>query len=103
MLLASINPDLEPFSKARLLYEPSTHVVRNFEHKYAIIYCNGDYQKLNTINPGMKNLRWTKNDLRNARATVAMLGIEQDHLFEFIDSNLNELRKFDTYLMKIIL
>ena len=48
-------------------------IIRNFTVKYAIIYANEHYDKLRALEPGMGDLKWTKNDLR-CRDLLAKLG-----------------------------
>ena len=36
---------------------------------------------------------WTKNDLRNARATVSMMDIREENIKVFIDSSLEDIKK----------
>ena len=43
----------------------------------------------------MKNLKWVKNDLINARATVGMLKVKPENIYEFIDSSSDEIKEFD--------
>ena len=61
-------------------------VIRDFTVKYAIIYANEHYDKLRSLEPGMSDLKWTKNDLINARPTVEMFGIPRENVFELVDS-----------------
>ena len=60
--------------------------MRNFDVKYAIIYANEYYDKLRSLEPDMGDLKWTKNDLINARPTVEMFGIPRQNVFELVDS-----------------
>ena len=61
-------------------------IVRKKHHVYVLIYCNDTYDELRKIHPGMADLKWVKNDLSNARATVAMLDVPTENVYEFINS-----------------
>ena len=67
-----------------------------------LIYCNDTYDELRKIHPGMADLKWVKNDLANARATVAMLDVPNENVYEFINSTREEIRIADQKIQKII-
>ena len=83
-LLAKINPDLDLTRQPTV--NPERPVLRNFVHKYAVIYCNKYYDKLREIYPGMKDLKWVRRDEKNARATIDMMQIRPENKFFLIDS-----------------
>lgn len=66
-------------------------VVREYAAKYAIIYANEHYEKLQTIEPRMIDLKWTKTDLMNARPTVEMFGIPRENVIELVDCSYDQL------------
>ena len=66
-------------------------MVSGFVHKYAIIFCNEFYDKLRKTYPNIVDLKEVRNDLINARAQVALMGIPLENIFELIDSDLTEI------------
>ena len=72
--------------------------MRSFVQKYAIIYANEHYDKLRSLEPGMIDLKWTKNDLINARPTVEMLGIPRENVFELVDCTYEQVQKLHSEL-----
>ena len=67
-------------------------VIRNFAAKYAIIYANEYYDQLRTLERSMSDLKWTKNDLINARPTVEMFGIPRENVYELIDCTYDQVQ-----------
>ena len=76
--------------------------MRSFVQKYAIIYANEHYDKLRSFEPGMTDLKWTKNDLINARPTVEMLGIPRENVYELVDCTYDEVEKLHRELKEKI-
>ena len=46
----------------------------------------------------MKNLKWVKNDLVNARSTVAMMNVKSENVYEFVNSTWEEIDAADKEL-----
>ena len=78
--------------------EKGDDIVRNFDHTYVLIYCNDEYGELRKIMPGMSNLKWAKNDLVNARATAGMMSVQQENIYEFVNSTWDEIKKAELEL-----
>ena len=66
-------------------------IPRDFHAKYALIYANQFFEKLREIDPQMGDLKWTKNDLMNARPTVDMLGVPRKNVYELIDCSYDQV------------
>ena len=77
--------------------------MRSFAHKYAIIYANEHYDKLRSFEPGMTDLKWTKNDLINARPTVEMFGIPKENVFELVDCTYEQVQKLHNELKQKVI
>lgn len=77
--------------------------MRSFAHKYAIIYANEYYDKLRSFEPGMADLKWTKNDLINARPTVEMFGIPKENVFELVDCTYEQVQKLHNELKQKVI
>ena len=73
-----------------------------FTAKYAIIFANEFYDKLRTVEPGLQDLKWTKNDLINARPTIEMLGIPRENVYELVDSSKEQVEAVIVKLRKQI-
>ena len=43
----------------------------------------------------MADLKWTKNDLINAQATISMMDIPADNVTKLVDCTKNEVTAFD--------
>ena len=90
---AELIKDLNKQLKRQTTAIKGEEAVRDYDAKYALLYINEKYEELKKLESGMGNLPWTKNDLVNARATVSMLDIPQDNIFEFIDSEFEDIKK----------
>ena len=99
--LAQISPEMALMEVQTM--KLSKNVVRNFVHCYSIIYCNEWYDELRKIQPGLADLEWVQNDLRNARATVDMMQIKPENRFELIDATSDQISAVDLKLAKLIL
>ena len=76
-------------------------ITRNFDHTYALIYCNSDFQELNKMMK-MADLPLVKSNLMIARSTVQMLQIKPDNVYELVDANSVEIKEIDKKLQEKI-
>ena len=65
--------------------------VRYYAAKYAIVFANEYYEKLQLLDKTMGNLKWTKNDLMRSRATISMMNIPDKNIKEHVDSPREDL------------
>ena len=84
--------DINKTFKRQATIHKEAQVQRDYDAKYALIYTNDKYDELRKLDPTMSDLPWTKNDLLNARATVSMMDIPQDNIYEFIDSSFEQIK-----------
>ena len=76
--------------------------MREFAAKYALIFANEKYDELRKADEGMGDLKWTKDDLMNALATVNMMGIPEKNILKLVDSSKTDLNNIITKLAKIV-
>ena len=75
--------------------------IRDFDETYVLIYCNEDYKELRKIMP-LADLPQVRNDLANARSTYSMLKVDPENIHEFIDSDLDTIKKFDKWFVDVL-
>ena len=86
---------LDDFNKQIIDKDAKNPPVRKFAQKYAIIYANEKYDQLRKIDKHLTDLKWTKNDLINAQATISMMDIPADNVTKLVDCTKNEVTAFD--------
>ena len=94
-MMRQINPDT--VFEEYMQMEDDEGTVRNFDHTYALIYCNEDYTELSKIME-MANLKWTMKDLENAKSTYQMMQIKPDNVFELINASWDKIKAVDEKL-----
>ena len=66
---------------------------RGFSRIFGMIFCNEDYDELRKVDgqEATPNLKLVKTSLLNARATLEMMDVDDEDIYEFIDSDYEEV------------
>ena len=88
---AEFKKKLDEFNRQMFEKDAETLPVRKFDAKYAVIYANEKYGELRKIDKHMRDLRWTKNDLRNSLSTISMMDIPEGNVFKLVDCTKKEI------------
>ena len=97
-LMAQFDPEL---SRDMASDEHLDDTIRDFDETYVLIYCNEDYKELRKIMK-LADLPQVRSDLANARSTYSMLKVDPENIYEFVDSDLDTIKKFDKEFENII-